>query len=70
MKTPLLLSTSEEDLDPVPYGQVSDGVGELQNGKIAGPKLFANLPVRQGKTLTALPFKGWKHFAFRPTNKS
>ena len=37
--------------------------GGLQNGKIAGPKLFAPPPPsRQGKTFCAPPFKKWKLF--------
>ena len=36
------------------------GRGGLQNGKIAGPKLFAPPPSRQGKTFCAPPFKEWK----------
>ena len=39
------------------------GRGGLQNGKIAGPKLFAPPPPsRQGKTFRAPPFKEWKLF--------
>ena len=38
------------------------GGGGLQNGKIAGPKLFAPPPSRQGKTFRAPPFKQWKLF--------
>ena len=38
---------------------INYGEGEgLQNGKIAGPKLF----VRRGKTFRAPPFKEWKLF--------
>ena len=39
------------------------GRGGLQNGKIAGPKLFAPPPSRQGKTFLAPPFIEWKLFA-------
>ena len=41
------------------------GRGGLQNGKIAGPKLFAPPPPpsRQGKTFCTPPFKTWKLFA-------
>ena len=51
-------------------GSVSDGSGGgggLQNGKIAGLKLFAApLPSRQGKTLKLPLFKGGKLFALPP----
>ena len=40
--------------------------GGLQNGKIAGPKLFAPPPSRQGKTFHTPPFKGWKLFVPPP----
>ena len=43
------------------------GRGGLQNGKIAGPKLFAPPPSRQGITFHAPPFKGWKLFVPPPT---
>ena len=41
------------------------GRGGLQNGKIAGPKLFAP-PPRQGKTFRTPPFKEWKLFVPPP----
>ena len=41
--------------------------GGLQNGKIAGPKVFAP-PSRQGQTFCAPPpFKEWKLFAPLPS---
>ena len=42
---------------------INYGEGGLQNGNIAGLKLFAPPPSRQGKTFCAPPFKGWKLFA-------
>ena len=42
------------------------GRGGLKNGKIAGPKLFAPPPSRQGKTFRAPPFKEWKLYAPPP----
>ena len=39
------------------------GRGGLQNWKIAGPKLFAPPPSRQGKTFRVPLFKEWELFA-------
>ena len=48
----------------LPKGLVINYGGGLQNGKVAGPKLFAPPPPsRQGKTFRAPPpFKEWKLF--------
>ena len=35
---------------------INYGEGGLQNGKIAGPKLFAHPPSRQGKTFCVPPY--------------
>ena len=45
------------------YGE---GAGGLQNGKIAGPKLFAPPPLKPGYNFSCPPFKEWKLFVPPP----
>ena len=56
------LQGREEEFVPIRDWSLITGRGGLQNGKIAGPKLFAPPPSRQGKTFCAPPFKEWELF--------